>query len=258
MPAAHEPAFIVPSQLELVEGALNPFKGGCKPGLMMSSTSESRSTSPGSLSPTSLSPPSSPDVALQAATPIEQTSMHGLPNFDYPVPFTIRNTFVDMQIGRSLSFEEFYEQRKIHSCPVGPPPGLDIPESPAEAAATGGAMMASVAAAAAAARNSWMPFFPTPGCNPGPGPTSPTQLTNFGAEVPVLSLSDALGGLELGTQEMPTLGSTAHAFGTCRPCAFFHSKGCGNGVNCTFCHLCPAGEKKRRQKEKVTRLRIWS
>ncbi|CAJ1461463.1 unnamed protein product [Effrenium voratum] len=39
-----------------------------------------------------------------------------------------------------------------------------------------------------------------------------------------------------------------HDTSTCRPCAFFHTRGCENGSNCSFCHLCPPGEKKRRQK----------
>jgi len=37
----------------------------------------------------------------------------------------------------------------------------------------------------------------------------------------------------------------------CKPCAFIYTEeGCENGMSCVFCHLCPQGEKKRRQKEK--------
>jgi hypothetical protein len=54
---------------------------------------------------------------------------------------------------------------------------------------------------------------------------------------------------QLGTPECPTEGSRGHFFGNCKPCAFLYTKGCQNGVNCPFCHLCDAGEKKRRQKE---------
>ena len=53
-----------------------------------------------------------------------------------------------------------------------------------------------------------------------------------------------------GTKELPSVGSAGHAFGTCRPCAFFYAKGCLNGTTCSFCHLCDRGEKKRRQKQK--------
>eukprot|EP00933_Yihiella_yeosuensis_P029461 TRINITY_DN23105_c0_g1_i1.p1 TRINITY_DN23105_c0_g1~~TRINITY_DN23105_c0_g1_i1.p1 ORF type:complete len:295 (-),score=68.59 TRINITY_DN23105_c0_g1_i1:227-1111(-) len=45
-------------------------------------------------------------------------------------------------------------------------------------------------------------------------------------------------------------GSAGHASGDCKPCAFLHTKGCASGADCDFCHLCPKGEKQRRQKEK--------
>jgi len=48
---------------------------------------------------------------------------------------------------------------------------------------------------------------------------------------------------------LPSQGSAGHARGSCRPCAFFHTPGCANGVSCPFCHLCDAGERKRRKKE---------
>merc|ERR1719293_616141 len=61
---------------------------------------------------------------------------------------------------------------------------------------------------------------------------------------------NALAVPEIGTPELPTVGSTGHHVGTCRPCAFLHTKGCNNGVDCPFCHLCPPGEKKKRKVEK--------
>jgi len=46
-------------------------------------------------------------------------------------------------------------------------------------------------------------------------------------------------------------GSALHGTGACKPCAFFwHPKTCANGEDCEFCHLCPEGEKKARQKLK--------
>mmetsp|Transcript_57323 Transcript_57323/g.149366 ORF Transcript_57323/g.149366 Transcript_57323/m.149366 type:complete len:399 (-) Transcript_57323:267-1463(-) len=54
----------------------------------------------------------------------------------------------------------------------------------------------------------------------------------------------------LGSVEMPTKGSAGHMFGTCKPCAFLYTKGCTSGVACLYCHLCDAGEKQRRKKEK--------
>merc|ERR1712187_598079 len=50
--------------------------------------------------------------------------------------------------------------------------------------------------------------------------------------------------------EVPSIGSLGHDTGDCKPCAFFLTKGCENGTNCKFCHLCDAGEKKRRFKAK--------
>merc|ERR1719409_750865 len=71
----------------------------------------------------------------------------------------------------------------------------------------------------------------------------------------VLMLSEALAAPSLGSPQFPTVGSVGHFNNTCKPCAFFHTKGCGNGVECPFCHLCPADEKRRRQKEKQAAFR---
>mmetsp|Transcript_69902 Transcript_69902/g.167799 ORF Transcript_69902/g.167799 Transcript_69902/m.167799 type:complete len:235 (-) Transcript_69902:293-997(-) len=61
-----------------------------------------------------------------------------------------------------------------------------------------------------------------------------------------------LSGLSpfVGTEDLPTMGSAGHYFGTCKPCAFAKTKGCKDGVACRFCHLCGAGEKQRRKKER--------
>lgn len=58
---------------------------------------------------------------------------------------------------------------------------------------------------------------------------------------------------------IPNLGSLQHSTNpdACMPCAFLHKdpRGCLHGYYCKFCHLCPAGELKKRKKEKVARLR---
>ncbi|CAE8689330.1 unnamed protein product [Polarella glacialis] len=51
--------------------------------------------------------------------------------------------------------------------------------------------------------------------------------------------------------EQPSHGSAEHKDGSCKPCAFFNTKGCESGAGCRFCHLCDPGEKKRRRKEKL-------
>jgi len=64
-----------------------------------------------------------------------------------------------------------------------------------------------------------------------------------------------MDGPALGSPELPCKGSVLHRWGACKPCAFFQivtddKGGCKNGVECTFCHLCEPGEKKRRKKER--------
>jgi len=68
----------------------------------------------------------------------------------------------------------------------------------------------------------------------------------------LLSLDDAVPeAFALGSAERPTVGSSYHHLSLCRPCAHaFSKRGCWNGVNCEFCHLCEHGELKRRQMER--------
>merc|ERR1712048_727393 len=104
------------------------------------------------------------------------------------------------------------------------------------------------------------PFVPPPPSERAPifapqHEAPPPSTPAFQASLPVLSLSQALGvpelgTPELGTPELPTVGSSGHHVGNCKPCAFFYTKGCGSGVDCTFCHLCPPGEKKKRKNDK--------
>lgn len=67
----------------------------------------------------------------------------------------------------------------------------------------------------------------------------------------VLRLADVLtsDGLDEAL-DVVSVGSRAHPI-ACKPCAFYHLKGCENGRDCEFCHLCDPGEKKRRKKEKA-------
>merc|ERR1712232_146690 len=86
-------------------------------------------------------------------------------------------------------------------------------------------------------------------------PSSPVagNVAELGPQAPaVLELASMLDTSPLpGSPEMPTVGSAQHHLGECKPCAFFWKPaGCSNGVDCVYCHLCDAQEKKRRQKEK--------
>jgi hypothetical protein len=62
-------------------------------------------------------------------------------------------------------------------------------------------------------------------------------------------------GPALGTEELPSVGSSEHAAGCCKPCAFLHTKGCEHGFACKFCHLCGPDERKQRRQEKLLELR---
>merc|ERR1719420_322362 len=65
---------------------------------------------------------------------------------------------------------------------------------------------------------------------------------------PVLRLADAIAPPELGGPELPSIGSLLHHTGECKPCTFFHTRGCENKEKCQFCHLCGPREKKKRLK----------
>jgi hypothetical protein len=75
-----------------------------------------------------------------------------------------------------------------------------------------------------------------------PIPPPPLEM----APVPVLRLAESLPPPELGSPGLPSVGSMSHHNGECRPCAFFHTSGCENKEQCTFCHLCGPSEKKKR------------
>lgn len=75
----------------------------------------------------------------------------------------------------------------------------------------------------------------------------------------VVRLAPALGSAEnLPRPEgLPSRGSAQHEMGKCKPCAFVHRPaGCVEGATCRFCHLCGAGEKKQRQKQKFEAMRL--
>eukprot|EP00929_Paragymnodinium_shiwhaense_P116935 TRINITY_DN869_c0_g2_i1.p1 TRINITY_DN869_c0_g2~~TRINITY_DN869_c0_g2_i1.p1 ORF type:complete len:265 (-),score=46.91 TRINITY_DN869_c0_g2_i1:637-1431(-) len=55
------------------------------------------------------------------------------------------------------------------------------------------------------------------------------------------------------TADLPSLGSHLHSTGGCRPCGFFwKGRGCSNGAECEFCHLCDGDERKRRHRNRKT------
>jgi len=149
-----------------------------------------------------------------------------------------------------VSLDEFFQERRIHSCPAVPPPAEDFisdvktPEpQPLTRTITTGAQ--AFITKIAAATGFWM------GPEHGVSALPIDDFNTSQLQMPrVLMLSEALPEPELGAHQLPTVGSAGHYTGTCKPCAFFYTKGCGNGTQCPFCHLCPPDEKRRRQKEK--------
>jgi len=60
-----------------------------------------------------------------------------------------------------------------------------------------------------------------------------------------VSFSDAIVSKDINLE---SAGSRFHDSGRCKPCAFFHTKGCESAASCLFCHRCPAHEKQRRKR----------
>jgi len=61
-----------------------------------------------------------------------------------------------------------------------------------------------------------------------------------------ITASTAPGGYS--AKHLMSVGSRYHDNGRCKPCAFFHTKGCQSGTACLFCHICPMHEKQRRKR----------
>jgi len=199
------------------------------------------------------------------ATPVKGAK---LPDFEYPSPFVVRNTFLDIKESRHLgSLADFMVERQSRSLPasgIGLPPGFG-----------GMCSSSSTINDSAPVEPQGFCFCPPPAYEPvlpnlqpvalpPPPPMAPpalpaaAQISELTSRVvpppppqaPQLRIAESWPETRLGTPEVPTVGSLGHYLGTCKPCAFLFTKGCGSGVDCTFCHLCPPGEKKRRQKIK--------
>jgi len=161
-----------------------------------------------------------PSTNTGSSVAISDASME-YPSIEYPVPWIVHHTFVDVPFERSPLTEDFYKPREVKSAPVS---GVEHAPSLLDANEV---------------------------------PTASEQAIMQGAsqgEAPpvVLRLADALASeLEPVSAGFPTIGSQGHYDGTCKPCAFnWRQEGCQNGFQCNFCHLCAPGEKKRRKNER--------
>jgi len=237
----------------------------------------SRSTSAGS------SATRSDEASTSKAAASPSAASPTIPSLVYPVPVAVRNTFFDVDVGRDPSLDGFFLERQVRSCPGSEVlPMTEIPElvtetpPPEEQPAT--------------SPKSWMPHWMTSepeqslwfqtakhsspwqsetdhswqqyGLVPDHGASHQIeeiwQVPSWPPPVPAqapMPMPPAPAPVrqepQLGSAELPTRGSAGHRMGVCKPCAFAHTKGCGSGVDCTFCHLCQPGEKLRRRKERL-------
>lgn len=83
---------------------------------------------------------------------------------------------------------------------------------------------------------------------PPPPAHSPKLPATISEPEPDAFMSAPVAPVVRASSLFASIGSLNHGVGACKPCAFVHTKGCQSGVDCTFCHLCPPGEKKRRSK----------
>lgn len=88
-----------------------------------------------------------------------------------------------------------------------------------------------------------------PTANMMPVPPPPPPFETAPVRSAVLRLAETLPPPELGGPLAPSMGSMLHNMGECRPCTFFHTRGCQNKETCQFCHLCGPGEKKKRLRQ---------
>lgn len=197
-----------------------------------------------------------------------QNAAKGLPELIYPVPVVVRNTFIDApSLRRSESLEEFLKERQAYSCPASSQHLEHEEDASHELRRTSSGWAAGIQAMS----NWWRPSTPDfPAANEEERNVQlegrdtvrseqqrPTQEVQRWAErqpgsVGLSESASTLGQLAVGSPGVPTVGSAGHDLGECKPCAFFHTRGCQSGAQCLFCHLCDAGEKKLRKKEKLT------
>jgi len=158
----------------------------------------------------------------------------------YPAPLFVKNTFINFQTGRSSSLEGFFEERQVLSCPTSCI--TDEPEAEANESDI------NVERLSFALRNIDMNRQPMQrgGGSNKIDQTPKTQRVQISIENTIRTGSPRT----IQKEKLVSIGSVGHSIKDCKPCVFLHTRGCKSGRDCSFCHLCEAGEKKRRQKEK--------
>lgn len=169
----------------------------------------------------------------------------------YPVPLFIRNTFIDAALERLPSFEDFFQERKVRSCPTS---AINAPQS-----AVDGVPSQSLPHQITEEPRLLAIYPDTDSgseCSTADTLEQEVRRSRAAARIMPMMCMDQQMFQEPAVQgfvllDLPSLGSAGHMLGQCKPCAFFTTKGCGNGLQCPFCHLCDPGEKKRRRKDRL-------
>jgi hypothetical protein len=148
----------------------------------------------------------------------------------YPVNIVVKNTFIDVMPMKSM----ITRRRRSLTCPT-PKCGEKKPGEGDIAAMARELNRPQVtengsAASASSFPNSQRYDYDQP-CTTAP------------ASRHVVSLAQALAN-------EPCIGSALHYEAGCKPCVFFHTKGCTRGTECQFCHLCEKDTIKKQRKER--------
>lgn len=204
---------------------------------------------------------------------------------EYPVDLRVRNTFLDfpVTVTRPDSLDDFLQLRQVRSAPGSKVEDMNAVNfcvsdqgAPDDAAAPPQVCLATPAPGAShfqpplpAFPNSLPPPYaalgyahqavaapllatPVPAADRAPYGYAHANMPAVEPGLAVLEIASIFGGPVLGSIAMPTKGSLQHGVGRCKPCAFvWREDGCSKAVECPFCHLCEAGEKKKRQKTKT-------
>jgi len=169
----------------------------------------------------------------------------GLPEFQYPGPdFQKKGAFIHTDLARRFSLDEFLEDRNLQSCLGSVVAGMDDIQ------------VSTVAETTKRQQEQPVEFMHS------------HQITSIGlmaACVPTITSNQLVvcewmqphaGFLLQDSSEAQKEQAKAHTVGACKPCAHFHTtQGCKMGATCHFCHACPPGELKRRQRQRRRAMR---
>jgi hypothetical protein len=172
-----------------------------------------------------------------------------LPDAAYDGPLYVQNTFIHFAPNQPASLVDFFKERQVRSCPSS-----RLLEAPTPGSGIEAAVLEGYAEATPINIGGHLEFYTKTSAEAWSGAAAPVPEFAPTLElepVQVLRLADMLAEPQMGSDEMPNVGSLGHEIGRCKPCAFIHTKGCADGVDCKFCHLCEPGEKKKRSKEKL-------